>query len=179
MLNRSTGKTPFQIVYCCPPRHALDLVPLPKLPSLSIAADNMAERITVIQYQVQQNLETSNAKYKAAANKKRRVHIFEAGDLVMVYLRKGRLPVGTYNKLKDKTYGPFQILRKINDNAYIVDLPADMAISTTFNVADLYEYHPPDVASSHITHSRSSSFHAGETDVEPVAAGSTDGRREN
>jgi len=81
--------------------------------------------------------------------------------------------------LKDKKYGPFQILRKINDNAYIVDLPADMVISTTFNVADLYEYHPPDGASSHITHSRLSSFHAGETDVEPVAAGSTDGRREN
>ena len=179
MLNRSTGKTPFQIVYCCPPHHALDLVPLPKLPGLSIAAYNIAERIIAIQDQVWQNLETSNAKYKAAADKKRRVHIFQAGDLVMVYLRKGRLPVGTYNKLKDKKYGPFQILRKINDNAYIVGLPADMAISPTFNVADLYEYHPPDMASSHITHSRSSSFHAGETDVEPMAAGITDGRKEN
>jgi len=179
MLNRSIGKTPFQIVYCRPPHHALDLVPLPKLPGLSIAADNMVERITAIQDQVRQNLETSNAKYKEAADKKRRVYIFQAGDLVMVYLRKGRLPVGTYNKLKDKKYGPFQILRKINNNAYIVDLLADMAISTTFNVADLYEYHPPDVASSHISHSRSSSFHAGETDVEPVATGFTDGRKEN
>jgi len=158
LLNRSTGKIPFQIVYCCPPRHALDLVPLPKLPGLSIAADNMVERITTIQDQVRQNLETSNAKYKAAADKKRRVHLFQAGNLVMVSLRKGRLPIGTYNKLKDKKYGPFQIQRKINDNAYIVDLPADMAISSTFNVTYLYEYHPPDVVSSHITHSRSSSF---------------------
>ena len=28
MLNRSTGKTPFQVVYCQPLRYALDLVPL-------------------------------------------------------------------------------------------------------------------------------------------------------
>ena len=89
----------------------------------------------------------------------------------MVYLRKGRLPVGAYNKLKDKKYGPFQILRKINDNAYVVNLPAEMAISPPFNVADLYEYHPSDMASSHLTHSRSSSFHAGEIDVEQSTGG--------
>jgi hypothetical protein len=171
MLNRSTRKTPFQIVYCCPPRHALDLVPLPKLPGLSIAAENMADRIKSIQEEVRQNLEASNAKYKTAADKKRRVQTFQEGDLVMVYLRKGRLPVGAYNKLKDKKYGPFQILQKINDNAYVVNLPADMAISPTFNIADLYEYHPPNMASSHLTHSRSSSFHAGETDVEQSTGG--------
>ena len=47
-----------------------------------------------------------------------------------------------------------------------MDFLADMAISPTFNVADLYEYHPPDVSSSHLTHSGSSSLHTGETDVE-------------
>jgi hypothetical protein len=46
-----------------------------------------------------------------------------------------------------------------------------MAISPTFNVADLYEYHPPDMASSHLTHSGSSSFHAKETDVEQSTRG--------
>jgi hypothetical protein len=116
MLNWSSGKIPFQIVYYCPPRHALDLVPLPKLPGLSVATENMADRIKALQEQVRQNLEASNAKYKAAADKKRRAQAFQVGDLVMVYLRKGRLPVGTYNKLKDKKYGPFQILQKINDN---------------------------------------------------------------
>jgi hypothetical protein len=165
MLNRSTGKTPFQVVYCQPPSHALDLVPLPKLPGMSIAAEHLADRVKAIQEEVRKKLEESNAKYKAAADRKRRLKLFKEGDLVMVYLRKGRLPAGTFNKLSDKKYGPYQILQKINDNAYRVDLPAEMTISSTFNVADLFEYHPPDESPSNLTNSRASSFQAEKTDA--------------
>ena len=90
-----------------PPKHALDLVPLPKLPGVSQAAENMAERIQAMQEEVRQKLEATNTKYKEAADKKRREKIFNVGDLVLVYLRKERFPVGTYNKLKDRKYGPF------------------------------------------------------------------------
>ena len=131
-VNRSTGKSPFAINYGVPPKHALDLVPLPELPGVSQVVEHMADRIQAMQEEVRQKLEATNAMYKEAADKKRHEKIFNVGDLVLVYLRKERFPVGTYNKLKDKKYGPFQITKKINNNAYVVALPSDMSISSTF-----------------------------------------------
>ena len=89
------------------PKHTLDLVSLPELSRVSQVAENMVDRIQAMQEEVRQKLEVANAKYKEAVDKKRHEKIFNVGDLVLVYLRNERFPVGTYNKLKDKKYGPF------------------------------------------------------------------------
>ena len=80
----------------------------------------------------------------------------------MVYLRKGRLPVGTSEKMKNKKYGPYEIIKKINDNAYVVDLPDNLVISSTFNVANIFEYFSSEDSGSNL---RKSYFQEGETDV--------------
>ncbi|KAK0571531.1 hypothetical protein LWI29_017595 [Acer saccharum] len=167
-VHTAIGKSPFALVYRQPPKHALDLARLPKVTGISVAAETMAEQVRDVQAEVKARLEEKNAKYKAAADVKRREKLFAEGDQVMVFLHKERLPVGSYNKLKPRKYGPYKVIKKINNNAYVIDLPADMNISRTFNVADLYEF-CDDVPLYPDYNSRSSSSQVGETDVGQLA----------
>ena len=66
----------------------------------------------------------------------------------MVNLRKGRPPARTSGKLRNKKYGPCKIIKKINDNAYVVDLLENLAISSPFDVADIFEYFPLEESNS-------------------------------
>jgi len=54
-------------------------------------------------------LKKSNAGYKAATDKKRKENVFEEGDMVMV-LKKEKITIGSYNKLKPRKYGSFIIV---------------------------------------------------------------------
>jgi hypothetical protein len=118
--------------------------------------------VKTIQDEVRQHLEESYAKYKASTDKGRRSTIFQERDLVVVYLRKEHLSIGTFGKLKNKKYGSCKIIQKINDNAYIVDLPEDLAISSMFNVSDIFEYF---LSKDSELNSRMSFFQERETDV--------------
>ncbi|GJT25422.1 transposon ty3-I gag-pol polyprotein [Tanacetum coccineum] len=127
-VHSSTRFSPFKAVYKTSPRHVV----------------------------MRANITKPNAKYKIAADKHRRKKLFQVGDEVMVFRRKKHFPVGTYSMLQPKKYDPYKILRKINDNAYVVDFPITMSISKTFNVSDIYEFHSEDVNED--KHSRTSSF---------------------
>ena len=75
-------------------------------------------------------------------NAKKKERIFEEGDLVWIHLRKERFPHERNSKLKPRGDGPFKVLKRINDNAYIIDIPTSKyLVSNTFNVSDLSPYH--------------------------------------
>ena len=62
----------------------------------------MAEQILNVQEEVRLKLEKFNVRYKAASDKKRRENVFEEGDMIMVYLRKERIPAGFYKQVESK-----------------------------------------------------------------------------
>jgi len=86
--------SPFAIVYRKVPHHLFDVAKLQIEEKFSSAASIMVEQDIEVQEEVQLKLKKSNAKYKEAADKKRREKIFCEGDMMMVYLRKREfLPV--------------------------------------------------------------------------------------
>ncbi|KAL4378927.1 hypothetical protein GQ457_02G026880 [Hibiscus cannabinus] len=70
----------------------------------------------------------------------RRQVIFEPGDWVWVHLRKERFPNQWKFKLDPRGDGPFQVIERINDNAYHIDLPGEYNVSSSFNVSDLFPF---------------------------------------
>jgi hypothetical protein len=141
-VNRSTGKSPFQIVYGMQPRGISELRDSEQTATRSASAEEFAEAMKELHSQVKERLLKSSQEYKRRADQHRRQLQFEVGDLILAHLRKERFPRGTYNKLKMKKIGPCKVLKKIGENAYEIELPDGIGISPIFNVSDLYPYKP-------------------------------------
>ena len=142
-LNRSIGKIPSEIVSGIKPRGVSDLKEVVVCEEKrSAKGEVFAKYMSSLHKVVKLKLKQSNYKYKENADKKKKHHNFEVGDEVMVHLKKGRFPIGTYSKMKMRNFAACKILRKFDSgNAYEVELPNDMDIYTIFNVANLYKYH--------------------------------------
>jgi len=82
---------------------------------------------------VRQQIEKRNRVYATKANKGCEHVVFQPGDWVWVHMRKERFSAHRKLKLQPQGDGPFQILERINDNAYKVDLPGEYGVSATFN----------------------------------------------
>jgi hypothetical protein len=55
-------------------------------------------------------------------------------------MRKERFPEQKRSKLMPRGDGPYQIIERINDNTYKVDLLGEYGVSATFNVFDLFSF---------------------------------------
>lgn len=140
MRNRSTRKSPFEIVYTKIPCLTVDLTTLPSGTSGSRGNGRAYFQAT----QGNDHLEASTASYKLQADKHRCSQSFEIGNLVMVHLQKSKLPSDSHGKLQPKKIALFPILERCGPNAYKVDLLPHSKMAPTFNLSDLTVYHASD-----------------------------------
>jgi hypothetical protein len=147
-VNRSTWKSPFEIVYGIRPRGIIELRYLSQYEFRSAGEEDFAIKMQKLHDRVKEKLWEKNKKYKSRVDQKRREVQFEVGDEVLSHLRKERFPRGMYSKLKMKKIGPCRILRKFAANAYEIELPDNVGISPIFNVVDLYPYREDELGES-------------------------------
>ena len=120
-----------------------DLIPLPNHTRVSELAESFTQHIKHLHQDISKKINLSNELYKRLANSRKRDKEFVEGDLVMVRLRPERFPPGAVRKLHAHGAGPFKVIKKVGSNAYVLELPPELGISSTFNISDLVEYREP------------------------------------
>ncbi|KAK1595408.1 hypothetical protein QYE76_018523 [Lolium multiflorum] len=138
----TTTRSPFMVVYGFEPPTAIDLLPLPLHEQVNMDIDKRAQYMKKLHEDTRATIEQQVLRQATRLNLKKKARIFNEGDLVWIHLRKDRFPQERNSKLKPRGDGPFKVLKRINDNAYIVDIPTSKyLVSNTFNVSDLSPYH--------------------------------------
>ncbi len=148
--SRTTGLTPFQVMFGRSPRIPLDsaLAPLRshepaegRVP----AADRVIGQYADLWKETAEQQRKAQLDQKRFADRHRREEIYAVGDLVLLSVRDLRLAddreAKRAGKFSAKWVGPFPVSRVINDNAYELELPPQLAaIHAVQNVSKLRRY---------------------------------------
>ena len=70
-VNRSTGKSPFEIIHGYKPRKPIDLIPLPSHARVSESAESYAQHIKELHKEISKKIQMSNEVYKHIANSRK------------------------------------------------------------------------------------------------------------
>jgi hypothetical protein len=135
-IHSTTKLSPFMVVYGFNPHAPIVLLHLPPSEIVNLDATQRSEFILKLHETTKLQIEKMNERYQIAASKGRKEVKLEPGDLVWVHLR----PDLRKSKLMPHAAGSFKVLKKINDNAYKLELPPEFGVSPTFNISDLKSY---------------------------------------
>jgi hypothetical protein len=107
---------------------------------MSESAETFARHVHDLHKDISDSIHSSNTRYKVQADSRQRHLEFAVGDYVMIRFRPEWFPSGTIKKLQARSAGPFKVLKRIGSNAYVIELPFNYGISSTFNIEDLVAY---------------------------------------
>ena len=108
-------------------------------------AEELANRLKAIQIRIQDELVEFNRKTEARDNSSRRIADYQVGDWVLINKDALSFAVSqAYNKIHPVYFGPYRLVKKLNDNAYEVDLPVFTRKHRTINTQWFRKYHGTD-----------------------------------
>ena len=107
-----------------------------------VSAQNFLHKLAERQQQVTKALQSTQARAKACHDKQRIAIEFNPREQVWLLLDKQRFK-GQHHKLHPLRYGPYLILERIGENAYRLELPAQLGIHNVVNVNCLKWFEPP------------------------------------
>jgi len=129
-------------------------------------AQAKVEYVKRLHEQVKAQIAKKNESYAKQANKNKKKVVLEPSDWVWVHMRKERFSKQRKSKLQPKRDGLFQVLVRINDNAYKNDIQGEYGVISSFNVADL----SPFFAGGDSEDLRENAFQEGGNDENPKTA---------
>ena len=137
----SLGFSPFQLIFAHEPRGPLKLVKEQLMsddssepPNLLDYVSNFKEKLHEARELAKENLQRAQAKMKSLFDTKTQERSFEVGQKVLVFL-----PL-QHDPLKAKYFGPYKILKKINDVNYVLDTPDRRKKNRLCHINMLKEY---------------------------------------
>lgn len=93
---------------------------------------------------IKENLKVARDQQKSYADLKRSVKAFQVGEMVFLRVKPKRssLKLGKIRKLAFRYCGPYQVTKRIGEQAYELLLPPHLRIHNVFHVSLLKKYFP-------------------------------------
>jgi len=136
----ATKDSSFDCVYGINPFNPINLLPVLTESKLCYENEEWPREMKKLHDHIKAHIKKANAAYKAIPNKHRKHMEFSPAGLVWLHLGKVRFPSRRESELMATRDGPFKVIERIEDNAYKLQLPKDIAVPTTFNIGNLSPY---------------------------------------